>query len=44
MALFQMGKGKTWRGICEETIEEVNKMGIKTYTWFRSIQEMNQDF
>jgi hypothetical protein len=32
MVLFQMGKGKTWRGVCEETIEEVNKIGIKTYT------------
>jgi hypothetical protein len=44
IALLQMGKGKTWKGVCEETIEELNKIGIKTYTCFGSIQEMNRDF
>ena len=44
ISLFQMGKGKTWRGVCEETIEDINKTGIKTYTCYRSIQEMNRDF
>jgi hypothetical protein len=34
-----MDKGRTWGDICKQTIEDVNKMGIKTYACISSIQE-----
>jgi hypothetical protein len=32
VALFRMNKGSSWANVCEEAIQDLHKIGIKTYT------------
>jgi hypothetical protein len=44
LALFRMNKGSNWANICEEATQDLNKIGIRTYTSSRVVQDMNRDF
>ncbi len=45
VALFRMNtESSTWSNVCEEAIQDLHKIGIKTYSSSRVVQDMNREF